>query len=285
MDNPHQRYQAQLFVRLHQGPQILVLPNAWDVASARIFEATGFPAVATTSAGIAAALGYPDGEQISRQEMLAVVERITRTVAIPVSADIEAGYGNTLEEIAQTARFILEAGGVGINLEDGTGDPQHPLCDISHQVEKIRAIRAVADSAGIRLFINARTDVFFREVGGAEDRVDRAIRRGNAYREAGADGIYYMDASGRETIARLVKETPAPVNILAGPGALSVQELAELGVARVSVGQYPMRATLALIQKMARELLDLGTYTSMAQDEFDYTQVNQLFDRRAQSGS
>ena len=285
MDNPHQRDQAQLFFRLHQGPQVLVLPNAWDAASARIFEAAGFPAVATTSAGIAAALGYPDGEQISRQEMLEVVERLTRTVAIPVSADIEAGYGNTLEEIAQTARLVLEAGCVGINLEDGTGDPQHPLCDISYQVEKIHAIRAVADAAGIHLFINARTDVFFREVGGATDRMEQALRRGNAYREAGADGIYYMDASGREMIARLVKETQAPVNILAGPGALPVQELAALGVARVSVGQYPMRATLALIQKMARELLDLGTYTSMAQDAFDYTRVNQLFDRRAQNDS
>ena len=277
MDIQRLQLQGQIFSRLHHDSSILVLPNAWDAASARIFEVAGFPAVATTSAGIAASLGYPDGEKIPRREMLEVLAHIARTVSVPISADIEAGYGDTAEETAQTARLILETGCVGINLEDGTGDPDHPLYEISHQADKIQAIREVADSVGVRLFINARTDVFFREVGEAADRLDRAIQRGNTYREAGADCIYYMDACGRETIARLVNETHAPVNILAGPGALPVQELQEIGVTRVTVGQYPMRATLALIKRIAMELLELGTYTSMMQDEFDYTRVNQLF--------
>src|SRR5438445_9003061 len=152
------RDQAEVFRRLHQGPAILVLPNAWDVASARVLEEAGFAAMATSSAGVAWALGYADGERISRGEMLAVVRRIASSVRVPVTADMEAGYGTTPEAAAETARGVIAAGAVGLNLEDGTNDG--PLADVALHQDRIRAMREVGAAAGVPLVINARTDAF-----------------------------------------------------------------------------------------------------------------------------
>ena len=248
---------------LHRGPKILVLPNAWDVASARMIEEAGAAAIATSSAGVAFSLGYPDGEKISRDEMLAVVARIAAKIKIPVSADLEAGYGNRPEDAAQTARALMESGAVGLNLEDGTGDRQHPLADLAVQLEKIAAVLETARSAGVPLVLNARTDIYLREVGSPETRFDEALRRLSAFRNAGADCLFIPGVRDLPTIERFVRDLRHPINILAGPGSPAIPDLQRAGVARISVGSAPARAALGLTRRIAEELLTSGTYTTL----------------------
>ena len=181
---------ARDFIELHRGPKILVLPNAWDVASARIFEDAGFPAIGTSSAGVAFSLGYPDGEKIPREEMLAVVRRIAKAVDVPVTADVEAGFGSTPEEVADTARAVIAAGAVGMNLEDGVEGKPEFLADVNRQKEIIRAVLEAAEAAGVPFVLNARTDIFLYGIGPAETRLARAIERLNAYHAAGAQSLF-----------------------------------------------------------------------------------------------
>ena len=263
IDLEKQKAKADAFRARHRGPRILLLPNAWDVASARVLEEAGFGAMATTSAGIAFTLGYPDGQRISREEMLQVVARIATAVAVPVTADMEAGYGDRPEDAARTARGVMEAGAVGMNLEDGTDDRRHPLMDLPLQVEKVAAVREAARTAGLPIVLNARTDVFLLQVGPPEKRYDMALQRLAAFRDAGADCVFVPGLRDAEAIGRLVQDLQCPVNILAGPGFPSVPELEKLGVARVSLGSGPMRATLGLLRKMAEELKTTGTYQTM----------------------
>jgi 2-methylisocitrate lyase-like PEP mutase family enzyme len=268
---------ANTFRVMHRG-KILVLPNAWDVASARVFEETGFGAVATTSAGIAFSLGYPDGEKITPAEMLARIGRIARAVKVPVTADVEAGYGNRPEDAARTAREVIEAGAAGMNLEDATNDPQHPLVELSLQLEKIRAVREAALKSGVLLVLNARTDVYLAEVGAPELRYFEAVKRLIAYRDAGADCVFAPGLRDPETISQLVKDVQCPLNILAGPGSPTILELEKLGVARVSLGSGPMRATLGLLKRMAEELKASGTYGGL-EEGISYADVNRMLNR------
>jgi 2-methylisocitrate lyase-like PEP mutase family enzyme len=256
---------AETLRRLHQGPRILVLPNAWDVPSARIFERAGFPAIATTSAGIAFALGYPDGERISRAEMLEVVARIARAVRVPVTADVEAGYDSPVE----TARQVWAAGGVGLNFEDVRGEN---LVEMDEQTAAIRGMR----DATPELVINARSDIYLNSIGDEVTRFERIVERLNAYRDAGADSLFAPGVRDPDTISRLVRAIDGPLNILAQPGGPSVPELQALGVARVSVGSGPMRATLGLVARIAQELRDYGTYESMTTGAIPYSEVNML---------
>ena len=250
---------------------MLVLPNAWDAGSARIFVEAGFPALATTSAGVAYSLGYPDGEQIIREEMLAAVERITRRVAVPVTADMEAGYGRTPDAVAETMGRVLAAGAVGMNLEDrihGEG-----LLDFDLAVNRVRAVRSAADHSGVPLVLNARTDAFSPNMGGFAE----AVRRGNAFREAGADSVFLPFVGDRDTIEKLVKEIPAPLNILGAPNAPTLRELASLGVRRVTFGSAPMRATLGLVRRMAREWKEKGTYGTLDAYGIPFAELQDLF--------
>jgi 2-methylisocitrate lyase-like PEP mutase family enzyme/predicted thioesterase len=258
-----QKQKAEALRALHRGPHMLVLANAWDVASARILEEAGVGAIATTSAGVAFTMGYPDGQRISRKEMLQVVARIAAAVKVPVTADVEAGYGNRPEDAARTARDVIQAGAVGMNLEDGTDDQHHPLLDLPLQLEKISAVREAARTAGVAIVLNARTDVYLLQVRPPEKRYDEALRRLAAFRDAGADCVFLPGLRDAETIARLVRDLQCPVNILAGPGSPSVPELEKLGVARVSLGSGPMRATLGLLRRMAEELKRTGTYHTL----------------------
>lgn len=276
MNSNDHRAKAIAFRNLHQGPKILVLPNAWDCVSARLFEQAGFPAIATTSGGIAAVLGYPDGQRISSREMLAIVGRIAGTVSVPVTADLEAGYGTTTEQVAETMRQAIAVGVVGANLEDGNG-ANHRLVDLAYQVEVIKAIRAMAESSGVPFVLNARTDVYLRGAGDDASRFKETVQRANAYREAGADCIFPIGLKDRETIARLVPEIGCPANIMAGPGAPTIAELEQLGVARVTFGTGLMRAILPLTRQMAQELRVSGVCDSLAQTEFTHVTVNQLF--------
>jgi len=271
---------ARKFLELHHGPKIFVLPNAWDVASARIFEAAGFPAIGTTSAGVAFSLGYPDGEKIPRGEMLAAVHRIAEAVDVPVTADMEAGFGSTTEEVADTAREVIAAGAVGMNLEDGVEGKPELLADVDRQKETIARVMEVSKRAGIAFVLNARTDIFLYGIGPAETRLARTIERLNAYRAAGAPSVFAPGVKNKQTIEQLVRGIAGPLNILATVGTPPVAELQELGVARVSVGSGPMRATLGYLGRMARQFREEGVFTLMTEDALPYADVNQLIQRK-----
>jgi 2-methylisocitrate lyase-like PEP mutase family enzyme len=270
---------AKQFLALHDGRKILLLPNAWDVASARIFEEAGFPAVATSSAAVAFALGYPDGQKMSRTQMLTVVHRIVEALSIPVTADMEAGYGTKPEEISETAREVIAAGAVGMNLEDTVDDRPDVLADVSVQQEKIRAVVEISARAGVQFVLNARTDVFLAAIGPAETMLARTIERLNAYRDAGAQCLFAPGVRDKETIAQLVSGVHGPLNILATAGTPPVADLEKLGVARVSVGSGPMRATLALLARIARQLREEGSSSLMTDGAMTYADANRLFTR------
>ena len=263
MNPARQKSLADAFRRLHHGPDILVLANCWDVASARVLEAERAPAIATSSAGVAFSLGYPDGQRISRDDMLAAVARVAKAVKVPVTADVESGYGTRAEDAARTAQAVIEAGAVGMNLEDSTEDSDTALVEVALAVEKIRAVREAGNNAGVPLVINARTDVYLNQVGAPESRYDHALRRAVAFRDAGADCIFLPGVKEPELISRFVKDLKFPINILAGPGFPAIAELQRLGVARVSLGSKPMLAGLGVLRRLARELQQKGTYTSL----------------------
>ncbi len=277
LDIQVQAAKAERFRELHRGPKILILANVWDAASARVIEAAGFPAIATSSAGVAYTFGYPDGQLISRDEMLSAISRITRAVDVPVTADMEAGYGSTPRDMRNFADALIIAGAVGLNLED-SGE-LNGLTEIPKQMEKIRALRAAAAEAGVPLVINARTDALWDETKKPDERFAEAVRRGRAYSEAGADSIFVVGAGDRDTIAAIVREIPAPINILAGPGVPPARELEALGVRRVSVGSGPMRATMTLTRRIAEELRDHGTYSNFTEGVILHADANALFEK------
>lgn len=234
---------AERLRALHVPGRPLVLPNAWDAASARAVEAAGFDAVATGSAGVAASLGYADGEAAPVDEMFAAIRRIASVVAVPLTADVEAGYGLAAEELAER---LIAAGAVGCNLED-SDHRAGGLVDASAQSERIERLRGAARSAGVPIVINARVDVFELDIGTPEARLDDAIRRGRLYMAAGADCVYPIMVADEPTIAALVAGIGAPLNVYARPGAPSLARLAELGVARVSFGPWIQRLALRAV--------------------------------------
>jgi 2-methylisocitrate lyase-like PEP mutase family enzyme len=259
-----QKEKAEMFLKFHQDKEILVLLNSWDIGSSKLIEACGYKAIATTSMGIAASLGYPDCQVIQLSEMIEAITGIAKGVQVPVTVDIEAGYGNTINEIIDSVKKIIATGIVGINIEDSI-DLNPVLIDEMEFCERISAIRALSDSLGFHLVINARTDSFYTSSGSPREKLSESIKRGNKYREAGADCIFIQPVWEKETISTLVKEINAPINILSNPGSgaglpPSVSELQDLGVARLSLGSSLMKATLALIKKVADELSEKGTY-------------------------
>ena len=244
MDVKVQAEKAEKLRKLHHGPRILALPNAWDVVSARILEEVGHPAIATSSAAVAFSLGYPDGQRISRGEMLDAVGRITRAVRVPVTADLESGYGKTPKEIAEFTRAMVAAGAVGLNFEDVTGDDESTHVELGLQVENIRAIRETSAALGVPVVINARTDIYLIPIGPEATRFERTVERLRAYHDAGADCLFVPGLCDREIILKLVKTLGAPLNILASPGCPTLDELEKMGVARVSAGSAAMRAAM-----------------------------------------
>ena len=260
-----QKEKADLLLKYHHGEEILVLVNSWDAGSSRLIEACGYKAVGTTSMGIAASLGYPDCQVIQLSEMIETITRIVNAVQVPVTVDFEAGYGSHTDEIVDSVAKVIATGVAGINIEDSI-DLSPNLVDEVEFCERISAIRALSDSLGFHLVINARTDAFYTSSGSSREKLSESIRRGNKYREAGADCIFVQPVWDRELIATLVKEIHAPINTLANPGIgtgmpPSVPELQDLGVARVSLGSGLMKATLALMKKVADELSERGTYS------------------------
>jgi 2-methylisocitrate lyase-like PEP mutase family enzyme len=263
-----QKEKAERFLKFHRDKEILVLLNSWDIGSSRLIEACGYKAIATTSMGIAASLGYPDCQVIQLSEMIDVITGIVKGVQVPVTVDIEAGYGKNLNEIIESVKKIIETGIVGINIEDSI-DLNPVLIDETEFCERISAIRALSDSLGFHLVINARTDSFYTSTGSPREKLSESIKRGNKYREAGADCIFVQPVWDKETITTLVREINAPINILANPSSGAglpppVRELQDLGVARLSLGSSLMKAALALIKKVAGELSEKGTYNILS---------------------
>jgi 2-methylisocitrate lyase-like PEP mutase family enzyme len=272
---PTQSEKAEEFRKLHRGSGLLILPNAWDVPSARTFEDAGFPAIATTSAGLMVSLGYRDGQEMPKRELLRTIARIAERVSVPLSADIVAGYGRGPRSVAATVRSVIEAGAVGINLEDQ--DPtDHRLYPIAGQVRKLRAVREVASAAAVPLVINARTDAFRLAAGTPDDKLREAIRRATAYRDAGADCVYPMGLTEGPAIERFVRELACPVNVMVRRGLPSLAELERIGVKRVSFGPAASYATMGLLRRICDEVLRERSLTSLIEGAITHDELNQL---------
>lgn len=270
-----QLQKAEDFRRLHHQSRALILPNAWDVPSARIFEDAGFPAVATSSAGLMVSRGYPDGQHIPKREMVAVVAGIAKKVAIPLSADIVAGFGRGPRAVAATVKLVIDAGAVGINLEDQ--DPVgERLYSVEAQVRKIQAIRKLGISMGVPLVINARTDALWKAKGTPEEQLQEAIRRCIAYRDAGADCVYPMRLTDATSILTLVKAVGCPVNVMIRKGLPAVPDLERLGVKRVSFGPGASYAAMGLLKRISEEILSRGTFRSLLEGAITFDELNRL---------
>lgn len=261
------------FRALHAGPAIVVMPNAWDVVSARVYEEAGFPAVATSSAGLANAFGYPDGSAFDVNVHLEALERIARALGVPLSADVENGYAADTASLSAFIERLAATGVAGYNLEDvRSGSDLYPVAEAA---ERVRAARAAAPD----LFLNARTDVYLARVGPPESRFDATAERLRAFADAGADGVFVPGVMDANTIAKLAAATPLPLNVLAGPDTPPAAELRRLGARRVSVGSAPMRRTLGVLRAIAHELRDAGTFSYTREPSIPYDEINALVRR------
>lgn len=270
-----QQERAQALRALHRRGEPLVLVNVWDAITARIIEELGYPAIATTSAGVAYAEGYPDGERIARDVMLAGVASVTRVVQVPVTADMEAGYGTSPEDAAATARGVIAAGAVGLNFEDSHDERE--LMELEPQLRRIQAMRDVANETGVPLCINARTDLFLADIGDNDQwRLEQSIRRGNAFLQAGADSVFVPGVADETLIGKLCTAIKGPVNVLAGGASPSVSRLAELGVARISVGSASIGYAMAQFRTMAQDLKANGSF-AFAKERIPHGEMNALF--------
>jgi len=270
-----QHAKATALQALHRGPAPFLLPNVWDAGSARLVGPLGYAALGTTSAGVAFALGRPDQGQVSRTEMLAAVAAIAAASPLPVTADLEAGYGETADRVAETVRLAIAAGAVGCNLEDGSGDPAAPLVPLEAMVAKLRAARAAADASGIPFVLNARTDGFWAG-GGGEAVLAEAIRRGRAYAAAGADCVFVPLLREPEAIRRAVAEIPAPLNLLFLAGGPSLADYGAMGVRRLSTGGALARAALGELRRVAAALLASGEPVALA-GAIPHAELQRLF--------
>jgi 2-methylisocitrate lyase-like PEP mutase family enzyme len=254
----------------------LLLPNAWDAISARIIVAAGFPAIATTSGGVAWALGFADGEAAPWDEVVAATARIARAVGVPVTADIETGYGETQEELARSIGDIIRAGAIGVNLEDGVRNTLPPIRSLDDAVARLRAAREAAQSAGVPIVINARTDLYIKNIGDEGSRFDEAVARGRAYLAAGADCFYPISLRDPATIGRLVMALGAPININVRAGLPNVAELEALGVARASTATALPLMAMGLVREAAEQLRATRRFDAIA-PAMTHAEAQQLF--------
>ncbi len=251
---------SQRLRKLVRAPEILVMPGAYDVLSALLFERMGFKAIQGTSGGIAAAMGYPDGEVMSRDQFVSVSGELANALSVPFNADGEKGYGDEAG-VKETVRMLLARGVAGMNLEDSASKRSggKGLVELAEQLRKIKAVMDTKRELGSEFFLNARVDAFHVLTDDSKKALDEAILRGNAYAEAGGDCIFYLSLHSRDVIGRVAKEVKAPVSILAGPQSPSVKELQDLGLARVSYGSGFLKAAISATRKLAQEVLTQGT--------------------------
>ncbi|MBV8369089.1 MAG: isocitrate lyase/phosphoenolpyruvate mutase family protein [Candidatus Eremiobacteraeota bacterium] len=258
------------FRALHDGPALFVIPNAWDVITARVFEEAGFPAVATSSAALANSLGFPDGSALDVDLHLSTLERIVRALDVPLSADVENGYADEPAAVASFIERLAQTGVAGYNLEDTVHE--HELYPLDLAVARVRAARAAEPD----LFLNARTDIYLGGIGPEATRFERTVERLRAFADAGADGVFVPGVMDAETIGKLAAASPRPLNVLAGPKSPNAKTLHALGVRRVSVGSWPGRRILGVLREIARELREDGTFTFIREPIMSYADANAL---------
>jgi 2-methylisocitrate lyase-like PEP mutase family enzyme len=257
---------------------VLVLPNAWDAGSARVIEAAGAAAVATTSGGVSWSAGRADGQHLSRAEAVAAARRITAAVSVPVTVDAEGGYGPAPADVAATVAELVAVGAAGVNLEDSTA-VGGPLFPVAEQAARLRAARDAASAAGLPdLVVNARTDVFLFGIGAAESRLEAVLTRSRAYADAGADGIFVPGLLDLGVLGELCAASPLPVNVMAAPGGPSVAMLAGAGVRRISLGTALAQSAYAAAMRAAAEVLGAGTLGRL-DGALDFGELNALFAR------
>jgi len=264
---------ATQFHALHRGSEPLILANAWDAGSARLIESLGARAIATTSAGVAWVHGYPDGDALPVPLVVASAAAIARVIRVPLTVDVEGGYSDDPEAVGKLAAALIDAGAVGINLEDGGGSPDL-LC------AKIARIRRVAGELGVDLFINARTDVYLRELVPEADRVAETCARAARYRAAGASGIFVPKAIDPQAIAAIARAVELPLNVLSWPGLPAAAELAALGVRRLSAGSAIAQAAASHSAALATAFLRDGTREAPGENALTHRELNALFARR-----
>ncbi len=275
IDSPmDQARKAELFRSLHHG-RMLVLPNAWDVPSARVFEDSGFPALATSSAGLFASLGFQDGEEIGVDALASAVGRISRVLSVPLSADMVGGFGKDSREVASSVSKVIEAGAVGLNIEDFEHSTRR-LVPLEDQVAKLKELVRLKDVLGVPFVINGRTDAFRYAEGDEGARLAEAIRRAKAYRDAGADCVYPMGLVNPAPIASFVEALRFPTNVMVRKGLPSIADLRRLGVARVSFGPSASYAAMGLLKRAAREVLEKGTYNALTEGAISFDELNSL---------
>ncbi|WP_246517670.1 isocitrate lyase/PEP mutase family protein [Clostridium aciditolerans] len=277
MNNTKQLHLAKQFQELHHRNKMFILPNAWDVGSAVIYEKTGFPAIGTTSAGFAYSLGYPDGEKIDFEYIVQTVKLITERVSIPVSVDIELGYANTIDGIVENVTKIIEAGAVGINIEDGYSAPTPYLENLDIQIKKIQAISNLKEKLGIPFVINARTCVFFIKAGKEDERLSIAVERGNAFHKSGADCVFVPGAIEEGIISKLIENISAPINILATPMTSNLESLEQLGARRLSLGSAPVRAVYSNLIESVQQIQNENKISKLLNHDFSYEIANRIF--------
>jgi 2-methylisocitrate lyase-like PEP mutase family enzyme len=262
--------QTQTFRSLHEGPGVLVLANCWDAASARLIESLGAPALATTSAGVAWALGLPDGDRVPLDRLMPAVRAITRVIKVPLSVDIENGYSEDPTTVGQLVAALADAGAVGINLEDGSG-----TADLL--ARKIEAVKRAALNAGVDVFVNARTDVYLHGLVAEPERMAETLSRASRFRNAGADGIFVPKVVDPAEIQTLALAVGLPLNVLAWPQLPAARELAALGVRRLSAGSALAQSALNCVATAAAAFLESGSSEVLGSRELGYAKLNALF--------
>jgi 2-methylisocitrate lyase-like PEP mutase family enzyme len=264
-----QKNRAAAFRRLHKGPKILLLANCWDAGSARLIESLGARAVATTSAGVAWALGYPDGDALPLDLLVASVAGMTRVIKVPLTVDMEGGYGKTPKAVGAAVARIIGAGAIGMNIEDGSSSPDL-LC------RKIELVKRAAKRLGVDFFVNARTDVYLHELAPPPKRVAETLARAKRYREAGADGLFVPGATQPAEIRSITAAAGLPVNLLAWPGLAPAAELQKLGVRRLSAGSAISQAAAATALAKAKAFLRDGDSGPLREGAMTYGELNAL---------
>jgi len=265
--------QATTFRRLHAPGEFLILPNAWDAGSARLIESCGAPAIATSSAVVAWANGYPDGDALPPHVLTRSIEAITRVIKVPLSVDSEGGYSSDPAKVGEHLFAFVSAGAIGINIEDGTGSPDL-LC------AKIEAAKRAGERAGVNLFVNARVDVLLKQLVPREQAIDEAVKRAARYRDAGCDGIFLpllSDPDEIRTVANAID--PLPLNVMAIPGLAPAAELKQFGARRLSAGPAVARAAISLTKQLATDFLANGNSDAVYSHVKDKTDMNALFPR------
>jgi len=266
---------AEVFRELHNRKDILVLPNAWDVPSARMFEDEGFPAVATSSAGMMVSLGYPDGESIPQREFDNAVRRISRILSVPLSVDVVGGFGDTSQGAAKSVRAVIRAGAVGINIEDYVHSAKK-LLPVDKQKAKLRGLIRLRETLKVPFVINARTDALRYAPGDDDAKMEEAIKRAEAYRDIGVDCVYPMGLTDAASISRFVRALDFPTNVMVRKGLPTVPELKRLGVARVSFGPAASYAAMGLLRRASREVREKGTFDLLTEGAITFDELNSL---------